>query len=879
MKRISTFLFAIFMAYSLFAQSPEKMSYQAVVRDINGNLITNETINMQISILQGSASGTAVYVETQSVLTNINGLLSIEIGMGDVQSGSFSAINWAEGPFFLKTETDPEGGTNYSITGISQLLSVPYALHAKTAENVANESDPVFSASPAADVTQDDIVNLDNLSGVNTGDQDLSGIAENAQAIQDTAAQIRADIPDVNGFITTEVDPVYTASEAANITAGDITNLGNLSGINTGDQDITGIGMNTQAIMDTAAQIRGDIPDVSGFITEEVDPVYTASVAAGITGTDTSYWNNKLSVEVDGSVSNEIQFLSAGNDTIYLTDGGYVKLPTAAMIADADGDTKIQVEESDDEDIIRFDLGGSEKWMMRGAALENMSNNNSLFIGYESGLNVNIAEGDNTFIGYQSGKSSLSGNKNVAVGYQTLCSNTIGSFSVAMGYCALASNTSGGTNVAIGRKALFSNTEGIGNLAIGQFALLDNISGGYNIGLGVDALYHNTEGSNNIAIGPYSMKYNTTGYCNISNGLSAMYNNTTGYYNIGTGFKALYNNTSGNYNVAYGYSALYSNTEGSSNIAIGTDALNKNINGGHNFASGERALYNNTSGGENIAIGLNSLYYNTNGWQNIALGTNALHNNTSGDFNLAIGCKALEGSTAMENVGIGAYALQNNVLGQGNVAVGIQAGYDPNDVNYYYSTFLGFHTKLNAERWNVTMLGSLISGAQCTGNNQVILGNTQVQQIRAQVSGITTYSDERFKTQVKEDVSGLDFILKLKPVTYVEKPELLHEIWGTPDSVMQMMDHSGMEDVRFIGLLAQDVEEAAKESGFDFPGIEVPRNSNEVYSLRYTDFIMPVIKAVQEQQAIIAEQQQKIDQQQLLIEDLLRRIEAIEAKH
>ncbi len=194
MKRISIFLFAILMAYSLFAQSPEKMSYQAVVRDINGNLITDATINMQISILQGSASGTAVYVETQSVLTNKNGLLSIEIGMGDVLSGTFSAINWAEGPYFLKTETDPEGGTNYTITGISQLLSVPYALHAKEAESVANETDPVFSASPAADVTQDDIMNLDNLSGVNTGDQDLSG------------------------FLTSEIDPIWTASPSFGIT-------------------------------------------------------------------------------------------------------------------------------------------------------------------------------------------------------------------------------------------------------------------------------------------------------------------------------------------------------------------------------------------------------------------------------------------------------------------------------------------------------------------------------------------------------------------------------------------------------------------------------------------------------------------------------------
>ncbi len=758
MKRITTFLFAFFMAVGLFAQSPEKMTYQAVVRDINDNLITNQGINMRVSILQGTASGTAVYMETHAVETNDNGLLSIEIGAGNVLSGSFDAINWSAGPYFLKTETDPEGGSNYSITGISQMLSVPYAMHAKEAENVANESDPVYSASPAAEVTQDDIVNLDNLSGVNTGDQDISGIAENTQAIKDTAEQIRACIPDMSGYLTTEVDPVYTASEAAHITAEDINNLSNLSGINTGDQDITGIGMNTQAIMDTAAQIRSDIPDVSGFITEEVDPVYTASVAAGITDADTTYWNNKLSVEVDGSVTNEIQDLSISNDTLYLTDGGFAKLPTAAMISDLDGDTKIQVEESDDEDIIRFDVGGSEKWRMRGSALENMNGDSSLFIGYESGLNDDLTDNKNTFIGFQSGYSTTSGFWNTAIGFQSLYKNTTGAGNIVSGY-----------------KSLYNNTAGFGNIALGNYTL---------------------------------------------------YNNTTGY----------------------------------TNLAWGDEVLYSNIDGGENLAAGYAAMYNNISGGHNIALGFYALHDNTTGFQNIGIGTQALEHSTN----------------AIDNVAVGVSALKNNVVGQGNVAVGMQAGYDPNGVNYYYSTFLGYHTKLNAERWNVTMLGSLISGAQCTGNNQMILGSTQVQQIRAQVSGITTYSDERFKTQVKEDVSGLDFILRLKPVTYVEKPELLHEIWGTPDSVMQMMDHSGMENVRFIGLLAQDVEKAAKESGFDFPGIDVPRNSKEVYSLRYTDFIMPVIKATQEQQAIIEEQQRKIDQQQLLIEDLTRRIEALE---
>jgi hypothetical protein len=112
------------------AQAPEKMSYKAVVRDGSNNLVISTVIGMQISILQGSASGLAVYVETQTPTTNANGLASIEIGGGAIVSGNFTNINWANGPYFIKTETDPLGSTNYTITGTSQLLSVPFALYA-----------------------------------------------------------------------------------------------------------------------------------------------------------------------------------------------------------------------------------------------------------------------------------------------------------------------------------------------------------------------------------------------------------------------------------------------------------------------------------------------------------------------------------------------------------------------------------------------------------------------------------------------------------------------------------------------------------------------------------------------------------------------------
>ncbi len=132
MKRIITISAVLMLTASVFAQSPEKMSYQAVIRNSSNALVTTQAIGMQISILQGGATGTAVYIETQTPTTNINGLVSLEIGTGTLVSGDFTTIDWANDTYFIKTETDPTGGSTYTITGTSQLMSVPYALYAKT---------------------------------------------------------------------------------------------------------------------------------------------------------------------------------------------------------------------------------------------------------------------------------------------------------------------------------------------------------------------------------------------------------------------------------------------------------------------------------------------------------------------------------------------------------------------------------------------------------------------------------------------------------------------------------------------------------------------------------------------------------------------------
>ena len=135
MKKLIAILVTSILTVGAHAQAPQKMSYQAVIRNVSNALVTSTPVGMRISIIQGSIFGPSVYVETQTPSTNANGLVSLEVGSGVVVSGTFVGIKWAAGPYFIKTETDPTGGTNYSIVGTNELMSVPYALFSANSAN------------------------------------------------------------------------------------------------------------------------------------------------------------------------------------------------------------------------------------------------------------------------------------------------------------------------------------------------------------------------------------------------------------------------------------------------------------------------------------------------------------------------------------------------------------------------------------------------------------------------------------------------------------------------------------------------------------------------------------------------------------------------
>lgn len=142
MKKIILSVLAIVaLSFSVWAQSPEAFKYQAVVRDASQNVIPNQAVGMRLTIMQGSTSGTVVYQETFAPTSNSYGLVNLEIGTGTVISGTFAAIDWANGPYFIETAMDATGGTSYVVMGASQLVSVPYALYSKVAGSAVNDLD------------------------------------------------------------------------------------------------------------------------------------------------------------------------------------------------------------------------------------------------------------------------------------------------------------------------------------------------------------------------------------------------------------------------------------------------------------------------------------------------------------------------------------------------------------------------------------------------------------------------------------------------------------------------------------------------------------------------------------------------------------------
>ena len=315
-----------------------------------------------------------------------------------------------------------------------------------------------------------------------------------------------------------------------------------------------------------------------------------------------------------------------------------------------------------------------------------------------------------------------------------------------------------------------------------------------------------------------------------------------GGWNTAVGNRALRNAT-GSYNTAFGSDALYANTSGAYNTACGINALKANTTASWNTAFGSNALLVNTTGYANTACGSSVLQNNTVGRDNSAFGSNALANNTTGGTNTASGAYSLDSNTTGEgNTAHGIGALHTNLSGSRNTAVG------------YWS---------NVSVGNLTNSTALGSEATVTASNQVRIGNSVVTSIGGYAAW-SNISDRRMKKNIRKDVPGLSFINSLQPVTYNLDLDAVDELIkaDSPDIGqstsqelvdMQRKAKEAKEKQVQTGFVAQDVEKSAKNIGYDFSGVEVDEIG--VYSLRYAEFVVPLVKAVQE----LSEQNERLN--------------------
>ncbi|HEY6978348.1 MAG TPA: tail fiber domain-containing protein [Chitinophagaceae bacterium] len=331
-----------------------------------------------------------------------------------------------------------------------------------------------------------------------------------------------------------------------------------------------------------------------------------------------------------------------------------------------------------------------------------------------------------------------------------------------------------------------------GNIGIGTTAPIQKLDVNGNINLG--------KGSSLFAEGWRALRVDPS-TANIFLGVSAGAYNTGGWYNTATGSQALLANQTGSYNVAYGSNALLQ-----------------------------------SSASENVAYGVNALYSNLDGTKNTAIGNAALFHNTTSSFNTAVGYAALANTTeSYYNTALGFLAGNGQNNGWNNVFIGANA--DVNGTDYYNDVAIG-------------------ESALCTGVSQVRLGNSATNSIGG-YSNWTNISDGRVKKNIKENVPGLAFINKLKPITYNLDLDAADKITQRPakkdkdgkliaPSQLEISARIAKQQVLYTGFAAQDVEKAAKELNYDFSGVDAAKNSKDLYGLRYSDFVVPLVKAVQE---------------------------------
>ena len=377
-KLIKTVFFITILSslFSAFAQAPQKMSYQAVIRNASNALVINTSVGMKISILQATETGTPVYVETQNVTTNANGLVTLQIGTGTVVSGNFATISWGSNTYFIKTQTDIFGGTSYTISGTSQLLSVPYALFA--ASGTVGPQGPIGPQGPPGSALN----SWSTLGNTNTSLTDFIGTTDNKPMIL-KANNVEVARTDPAGFLN-----VGTANLAPATTNSLFVNGG--TAINEGNLNIYKYDQNNEVFQNlkvNETSIQSSFIDPGG-IYSDVLKINPAGGNVGI-GNNVNTPSASLSVARGDGVDGSAVFFG----TTHASHFNYATTENTYIRAGKDGST-VLINDSHNGPV--YIAGGGGDTNLGGNL--NVNNNTSLFGNETVYGNINVNGGPNNSI-------------------------------------------------------------------------------------------------------------------------------------------------------------------------------------------------------------------------------------------------------------------------------------------------------------------------------------------------------------------------------------------------------------------------------------------------------------------------------------------------
>lgn len=364
MKTLLLTLLTFLTTATLWAQAPQRMSYQSVIRDGSNVLVAATAVGIKISVLRGNASGTAVYVETHRKTTNANGLLSLEIGEGTALLGTFAGIDWANGPYVIKSETDPRGGTNYSIPGVTPLNSVPYALFSANGTpgpqgsigltgpaGPAGPTGPTGATGPAGPIGLTGPTGATGPAGAN-GTNGIDGVAGPQGPIGLTGPAGAAGIGGVttagtnitlsgsgtvaSPYVVSANIPAAAAgtltgsSLNASVTGSSLTSVGTLANLTVTNPivgSITGSSSSTTGNAATATKLAAS-KNINGVafdgsaditVTAAAGTLTGATLNSTVTGSSLTSVGRLVSLDVNGAATNTTAFNAAASTTIDFT--------------------------------------------------------------------------------------------------------------------------------------------------------------------------------------------------------------------------------------------------------------------------------------------------------------------------------------------------------------------------------------------------------------------------------------------------------------------------------------------------------------------------------------------------------------------------------